>query len=70
LESRGADQKGGQIEIVSGKGKRCRAEDRKTGDLCFSYHANEGCASVLWAIAIGYVLWGDVPNLLAAPVSP
>jgi drug/metabolite transporter (DMT)-like permease len=22
-------------------------------------------ASVLWAIAIGYVLWGDVPNLLA-----
>ena len=27
-------------------------------------------ASVLWAIAIGYVLWGDVPNLLAAPVSP
>jgi len=25
---------------------------------------------VFWAIAIGYVLWGDVPNLLAAPVSP
>jgi len=22
-------------------------------------------ASVLWAIALGYVLWGDVPNLLA-----
>jgi drug/metabolite transporter (DMT)-like permease len=22
-------------------------------------------ASVLWALAIGYVLWGDVPNLLA-----
>jgi drug/metabolite transporter (DMT)-like permease len=22
-------------------------------------------ASVLWAIAIGYVLWGDVPNPLA-----
>ena len=22
-------------------------------------------ASVLWAIAIGYALWGDVPNLLA-----
>ncbi len=22
-------------------------------------------ASVLWTIAIGYVLWGDVPNLLA-----
>ena len=22
-------------------------------------------ASVLWAIAIGYVLWGDVPNALA-----
>jgi drug/metabolite transporter (DMT)-like permease len=22
-------------------------------------------ASVLWAIALGYVLWGDVPNALA-----
>jgi drug/metabolite transporter (DMT)-like permease len=22
-------------------------------------------ASVLWAIAIGYVIWGDVPNPLA-----
>jgi drug/metabolite transporter (DMT)-like permease len=22
-------------------------------------------ASILWAIAIGYVMWGDVPNLLA-----
>ena len=22
-------------------------------------------ASVLWAIAIGYVLWGDAPNALA-----
>jgi drug/metabolite transporter (DMT)-like permease len=22
-------------------------------------------ASVLWALVIGYVLWGDIPNLLA-----
>jgi len=28
-----------------------------------------GNRSVLWAIAIGYVLWSDVPKLLAAPVS-
>ena len=26
-------------------------------------------ASVLWAIAIGYVLWGDVPNCSRSPAS-
>ena len=33
--------------------------------ILFSVIGSFRYASVLWALAIGYVLWGDVPNLLA-----
>jgi drug/metabolite transporter (DMT)-like permease len=33
--------------------------------LEFSVIGSFRYASILWAIAIGYVVWGDVPNALA-----